>query len=105
MIDQDLQHLRALSICHYVMAGLSALFSSFFLIYLVLGIMFVASPSTMSGGSGPPPPAFMGWLFIFIAVGAILIGWSFAILLLLSGRFLAQLYPPLFCFIMVSLCS
>ena len=100
MIDQDLQHLRALSICHYVMAGLSALFSSFFLIYLVLGIMFVASPSTMSGGSGPPPPAFMGWIFIMIAVGAILIGWTYAVLILLSGRFLAQRKHHLFCLIM-----
>jgi hypothetical protein len=95
--DIDSQHLKALSICHYVMAGLSALFSS---IYLAIGIMFVASASTMSGGSGPPPPEFMGWLFVFIAGCAMLIGWTYAVLILLAGRFLAQRKHHLFCLIM-----
>src|SRR5712692_8117709 len=100
MIEQDLQHLKALAICHYVMAGLTALFSSFFLIYLVMGIVFVASPSTMSGGSGPPPPAVMGWMFIFIGSIAILIGWTYAVLILIAGRFSVQRKHHLFCLIM-----
>jgi hypothetical protein len=98
--DIDAQHLKALSICHYVMAGLSALFSSFFLIYLVMGIVFVASPSTMSGGSGQPPPAFMGWMFIFIGGIVIVIGWTYAVLMIVAGRFLAQRKHHLFCLVM-----
>jgi len=98
--DLDLQHLKALAICHYVLGGLSALFSSFFLIYVGMGIMFLTSPSTMSGPSSPPPPAAMGWLFLLIGSGVVLIGWSFSVLVIISGRFLAQHKHRLFCLIM-----
>lgn len=97
--DLDLQHLKALSICHYVLGGLTGLFSSFFLVYVVMGIVLLTSPSTMSGGSGSPPPEFMGWLFLLIGSGAVLIGWSFSVLIIIAGRFLALRKHHLFCLI------
>jgi hypothetical protein len=54
--DLDLQHLKALSLCHYVLGGLTAAVSSIFLVYVGMGIMSITSPSTMSGGGAPPPP-------------------------------------------------
>jgi hypothetical protein len=99
--DVDLQHLKALSICHYVLGVLTALFSSVFLIHLGMGIMMIASPSTISGGS-EPPPWFMGWLLILFAGGFILIGWIFSALIIIAGRFLARRKHHLFCLIMAA---
>jgi hypothetical protein len=98
--DIDLQHLKALSICHYVLGGLTALSSSLFLFYIVMGAVFIISPSAMSGGSGPPPPPVMGWLFVLIGSAAIVIGWTFSVLIIIAGRFLARRRHHLFCLIM-----
>jgi hypothetical protein len=97
--DLDLQHLKALSICHYVLGGLTAVFSSIFLIHVGMGIMLITSPSTMSGGGGPPPPPFMGWMFLMIGSGAVLVGWTFSALVITAGRFLARRKHHLFCLI------
>jgi len=96
--DLDLQHLKALSICHYVLGGLVALISSLFLIHVSMGIMMITSPSTMSGG-GPPPPPFMGWMFLMIGSGAVLAGWTLAAFIITAGRFLARRRHHLFCLI------
>jgi len=103
-IDIDLQHLKALSICHYVLGGLTAFVSSFFLIHVVMGIMTIASPSFMSGGSGPPPPAAIGWMFLVIGSGAVLVGWTFSVLVIIAGRLLARRKHHLFCMIMAGVC-
>jgi len=96
--DLDLQHLKALSICHYVLGGLLAVFSSIFLIHVGMGIMLITSPSTMSGGGAPPPP-FMGWMFLMIGSGAVLVGWTLSGFLIAAGRFLARRKHHLFCLI------
>ncbi len=98
--DLNRQHLNALSICHYVMGGLTALSSTLGLIYVVLGIVVITSPSTMSGGSGAPPPALMGWMFLLIGSGVVTIGWTYSVLIIMGGRFLARHKHRLFCMVM-----
>src|SRR5947209_952399 len=100
MLEQDLQHLKALSICHYVMAGITAVFSSIAIFHIGMGIMMLTSPSMMSGGSGAPPPQFIGWMFILIGSGVILIGWTYSVLIFISGRFIARRKYHLYCLIM-----
>jgi hypothetical protein len=99
--DVDLQHLKALSICHYVLGALTALGSSVLLIHLGMGITMIVSPSTISGGS-EPPPAFMGWLFVLIGGVGITVGWTFSALIIMAGRFLARRKHHLFCLIMAA---
>jgi len=100
MLEQDLQHLKALSICHYVMAGITAVFSSIAIFHIGMGIMMVTSPSMVSGGSGGPPPEVFGWMFILIGSSVILIGWTYSVLIFIAGRFLAQRKHHLYCLIM-----
>jgi hypothetical protein len=95
--DLDLQHLKALAICHYVLGGLAALFSSFFLIYVVMGIMMITTPSLVKSD---PPPAVMGWIFLIMGTVMVLLGWTFAVFVIIAGRFLAQRKHHLFCLIM-----
>lgn len=97
-MNQDEHHLNLLSIFHYIVGGISALFSLFPIFHLVFGIAMIVSPDTFeSGGEGPP--AFIGWLFALIGGTIILIGLVFAISVILAGRFLSLRKHYTYCFV------
>jgi hypothetical protein len=98
-MNQDLQHLKLLSIFHYVVGGLMALIACVPIIHLVVGLVMVFSPNSMAGNGGEPPPQAIGWLFVFLAGGFILLGWVGAICLLLAGWFLRSCKHYLFCMV------
>ncbi|MBN3037986.1 MAG: hypothetical protein JW869_01055 [Candidatus Omnitrophica bacterium] len=100
---EDLEHLRLLSIFHYVIAILAGLFSCIFIIHLIIGIVAIVSPETLKDEAGKTPPAFFGWIFAVIGAAAILMGWTFAICLIVAGRFLVRHKHYLFCLIMACL--
>jgi hypothetical protein len=97
-MNQDLQHLKLLSVFYYVVGGLIALFSCFALIYLLMGVAFVAAPPP--AGGGPPPPAALGWFFIAFSAAAMLLGWAWAAALMLAGWFLGQCRHYVYCLVM-----
>lgn len=97
----DMGHLRALSICHYVWGGLILAASSLFIFHIVIGTMVATgrltfpAPSPGPGAASIPvspqaSPALFGAFFIGAGSCAILLGWSFGILTILSGRWIAQ---------------
>ena len=100
-MTQDDEHLRLLSIFHYVVAGLAGLFSLFPVIHLALGIAMVSG--ALKDPKDPFPLVLMGWFFIAFASVFILCGLSFAICLFLAGRFLGQRRRYLFCLVMAGL--
>ncbi len=93
----DLQHLRLLSIFHYVLGGLVGLLACIPIIHLVIGISMVTGSFGPVGPGGPPPA--LGWFFIVIASLAILFGWSFAICLFLAAYFLNCQKGYVFCLV------
>lgn len=94
----DTEHLKLLSIFHYIVAGLSALFACIPFIHLAIGIGFVLfGDKTGKGSDGPP--AFVGWLFIGLASFFILLGWTHAILVFLAGRFITARKHHTYCFV------
>ena len=57
-MNQDSEHLRLLSIFHYVVAGVAAFCSFFPLLYTVMGFVFVAlSHHPPTNPAQQPPPA------------------------------------------------
>ena len=82
-------HLRTLSILHYVLAGITGLFSLLPGLHLGLGIFMLTAPDKM-GGHGAPPPEFMAWMFVIGGATAILLGMTLAILIAISGRCIAR---------------
>jgi hypothetical protein len=98
--SKDEEHLKLLTIFHYVVAGLTALFASIPLIHVGLGLMMVLRPDFLNNGhNGGAPPAWFG--FIFIAIGGVIIvlGWAVAICTFISGRYLAQRKKRMFSFV------
>jgi hypothetical protein len=87
---QDEQHLQILSIFHYVVGALAALFACIPLIHLTVGIGLVIA--SLTEHSADAPPIFIGIFFIVVAGGLILLGWAFAVCILLAGRFISKYY-------------
>jgi len=99
-MNQDLEHLRLLSIFHYVVAAIAFVFCLFPIIYVVLGGLMV---SHRLDGSAQPPPQFVGWLILVFGLGLLLCGLAFVVCLVLAGRYLEGHRHHTFCLVMAAL--
>ena len=103
-MDQDQEHLRLLSIFHYVVAGIIALFACFPIIHLVIGILFLVAPEAMSGHSASgPPPLLFGLMFTLVPAMMILAGWALTAVVFLAGRNLARRRHYTFCLVVAAI--
>jgi hypothetical protein len=97
-VNDDREHLRLLTIFHYVLAGFLALTGCFPFIHLAVGFAILA-------GHFPEQPnqqfsnETAGYLFVGIAITAIVFSWSLAVCLLCAARFLQQRRHYFFCLI------
>jgi hypothetical protein len=98
-MNQDEEHLRLLSIFHYVCAGLAAFFACIPIIHLILGLVLTFSPESFGPGKDAPPRLF-GLFFAAFAAVMILLGWAFAACLAYAGRCLGQRKNYTFCLVM-----
>ena len=76
----DLKHLKLLTIGHYVLAGLSAVYSCIFLIHIAIGIGMIMNPGTASSGIEG------GWLFLVIGLVMMTFGWTYAAMVAFAGK-------------------
>ena len=103
---EDASHLRLLSIFHYVLAGLTALFSLFPLIHVGIGIAALsgAMPIESNGGAASPDETrLFGWLFIVIGSIFILCGLTLAGFMAYAGRCLARQRRHTLCLVVAAL--
>ena len=96
--NRDIEHLRVLSVFHYVLAGLTALFSLFPILHLLLGLAMVSGVFN-EFDNGDAPPEFFGWLFIIFPLVFIAWGLATAIFIAIAGRKLAHQTSYTFCLI------
>lgn len=95
----DIEHLRLLAVFHYVVGGLTALFSLFPLFHLAMGIAMITGRfEEMSGGE-----TLIGWFFIAISGAIIAVGLAFSASLIVAGRSLARQKNYTFCMVMAAL--
>jgi len=97
MVNQDEEHLKLLSILHYVWGGLTALGCCFGGMYALIG-GGIMTAATQRHGPGAPPVWFGG---IFFVVGAFiaLLAATVSVLTILAGRDLARKKHYTFCFV------
>ena len=97
----DLDHLRILSICFYVKAGLTAFVGLFFSIYIFFGLFFMSAD--IPHKASDPPPQLLGGFFV--GFGLILMGVFFvlAFLAFWAGRSLGRHKNYTFCFVIAAL--
>jgi hypothetical protein len=99
-MDQDREHLRLLSIFHYVVGAIMGLAGCFPFIHLSVGIAIVTGGMNVEGEG--PPEAF-GWMFILIAAFIIIFMWGIAIAILIAGQKLAAHTGHTFCLVVAGL--
>ncbi|PPT97467.1 hypothetical protein [Xanthomonas arboricola] len=105
---EDLQQLKLLSIFHYVLAGITGLFSLFPLLHLFLGIAMVSGHMPAQTGSGAPQmdERLFGWFFVAFAAVFIVCGLTLAACMAYAGRCIAQRRRHLLCLIVAGIsCS
>jgi hypothetical protein len=103
-MNQDDEHLRLLSIFHYIAAGITGLCACVPVIHLVVGLGMLLAPEDFSSSEqSPGPNRFVGALFSLFAGAFIMLGWAFAIATAYAGRCLARREKRTFCFVVAAL--
>ena len=99
-MSRDEEHLRLLSIFHYVVAGLSGLFALLPLIYIGLGALMLRGRG--EGAEAEQDVRIIGW--VIIAAGSVLaaIALTFAMFLVAAGRSLSRRRNHTFCLVMAA---
>ncbi|MEK6321970.1 MAG: hypothetical protein AABN33_09835 [Acidobacteriota bacterium] len=76
-MNQDAEHLRLLSIFHYIVGAIAALCACFPVIHLAVGLTMVFAPERLSSNErAPGPERLFGWFFTLFAGAIILFGWA-----------------------------
>jgi hypothetical protein len=106
LTPEETAHLRLLSIFHYVVGGLIALFSLFPLIHVALGIGMITGALPMhdaNGDSSAEDARLAGWIFIGIGSVIILCGVTLGAFIAYAGRCLAQQRRHTLCMVVAAL--
>lgn len=100
---EDQEQLHILSIFHFVIAGLLALFGSFPIIHLVIGLSVLFGDQSFWSTDGGPPMALIGVMFTLIPALFIGLAWTTAILIVRAGFRLRQQRSHTFCLVMAAI--
>jgi hypothetical protein len=101
---EDAEQLKLLSLGHYIVAALQAVFGLFPIFHLAMGIWMLRSPEMAKGKDGPPAVLFAG-LFIVFALVWILTSWALAASLVVAGRSLAQRRRRTYCLVVAAVAA
>lgn len=96
---QELEHLRMLSIFHYIVGGITALFSLIPVIHLVIGLAMVTG--RLEGTD--PEARFFGWVFVVFAAVFIACGLTLSGFIVYAGRCLRERRRHMLCMVVAAL--
>jgi hypothetical protein len=99
-MSQDKDNLRLLSIFHYILGGLVAMFTIILLPFLILCFPLAIVIKEMLETDGIPAP---GWLCIAVPFMGLLTVWTCAGLIIANGYSLAKQRRHTFCMVVAAL--
>lgn len=100
--DTDLEHLRLLSLFHYITAGLTSFVGLFPILHLMIGLGMWFAPDTFHDGSGPPPQLFAIFFTTIPAILIVIMQVS-AVAIAIAGRRLQQHRSHTYCLVIAGL--
>jgi hypothetical protein len=95
-MNQDQEHLKLLSIFHYVAAGMAALVACIPFIHFFMGLALATGAFPDTDSEARP----VGLVIMLVAACIIFLGWCFAALVAFAGRSLARRKRYTFCLVM-----
>lgn len=102
-MNQDLEHLKLLSIFHYVMAGFACLVPLFSLIYIGMGAAILTGGFGHSTASSRSGDLFGAYFFIGFGMVFALVGITGVVVNIIAGRSLARHERRTFCTVIAAL--
>lgn len=105
-MNKDLEHLRLLSIFHYVVGVIVAIFACIPIIHLTIGLMFLTGnfPEPPHKANEPEfPVQLFGVMFTIIPLILIIGGWALAIATFIAGRKLSKHQGYTFCLVVAGI--
>ena len=102
MNNEDIKNLDLLSMFHYIVGGITALFACMPFIHVFMGLAMI-SGKFFEDSNGSAPPPFMGWMFVIMGTVFILLGWSLAVCIIVAGRKLKRRKNRVFCMVVAGL--
>jgi hypothetical protein len=101
-MNDDIQHLRLLTIGHYIGAAITALFACFPLIHFSMGLLLLLMPPQSPDGE-TIAPRLIGLVFALIGGAIVLCGWTFAALIFVAGRSIKARKRHTFCIVVAAI--
>lgn len=97
-MDQDNEHLKLLSVFHYVVGGLTAIMPCFLLMHVAIGVAMLCGAA--DGNGNDMAPRIMGLFFVMVPLVLMVLGWSLAGCMIAAGKCLAVRRHYMFCMVM-----
>lgn len=101
---RDAEHLRLLSIFHYVVGALALAWGLFPSIHLGFGLWMVLHPDAFDG-KATGSSAIVGWMMIALATVWMAVGLALAAALIVAGRSLARRRRYVFCLVVAGIAA
>ena len=98
-MNQDEEHLKLLSIFHYVAGGITGVIACFPIMHLFMGLVILVAGLGEASVDEKFPVLLISLMFILIPGFIILCGWSLAVCLIIAGSFLSRRKHYTFCFV------
>jgi hypothetical protein len=99
---KDVDHLQLLSIFHYMVGAMMALWACFPIFHFVIGAALVAGKFGASK-AGEPANTWLGWYFMMFAGSWMILGWALAICTFIAGWSLVKRRRYFFCLVVAGL--
>jgi hypothetical protein len=95
---RDLEHLRLLVTFHYIVGAITAIWLSFPLVHMLIGLALMLNPDGMGGNGKQTAPMRLFGAFFFVIGGAVvLFGWTLGALTAYAGRCISRHQKHTFC--------
>lgn len=103
-MNKDLDHLKLLSIFHYVFAGLCIFPLLYGVFYMIMGIFFGAMIANAPNSNDAPPAILFGGIFVFLGAIISIVALVVGILVFKAGRNLGNQTSYTYCFVVACVC-
>jgi len=98
-MDKDLEHLKLLSIFHYIVGGLASFCGLLWILYIVAGVILVIASGSMAGDDRMGA-SIGGVVAIIVGVFLFALFEAYGILCIVAGRKYAKQEGYRFCFVL-----